>query len=121
MVPPEVLRAAWVKALRSGKYHQQTGQLCRVDGNQTYHCCLGVACRVAIKHGIKIDVKREPDIRGVEFDGDGSNMPRHLVTAFGLNFQDTKVLVNLNDRRGQTFSQIADVIEKLPIRGPNDA
>lgn len=32
----------WVKALRSGKYKQGVGYLCRVNSKGKKHCCLGV-------------------------------------------------------------------------------
>ena len=41
-------RELWMTALRSGKYKQTTGTLADQDG----HCCLGVACDLAVKAGI---------------------------------------------------------------------
>jgi hypothetical protein len=34
----------WVKALKSGKFEQTTGQL--FDNKENKYCCLGVACRL---------------------------------------------------------------------------
>ncbi len=42
---PEV-KAEWLKALRSGKYKQTVGSLCRVEAGQLCYCCLGVLCDV---------------------------------------------------------------------------
>jgi len=47
----------WLEALRSDEYKQGTDTLCTptVDGDR--HCCLGVACEVAVKAGIFITKK----------------------------------------------------------------
>jgi hypothetical protein len=58
-VTPEEVGALWVRALRSGDYEQTTGRLTRVDDDGTMrHCCLGVLCELAVKHGV---VKREDE------------------------------------------------------------
>lgn len=46
---PKKVKAAWVKALRSGKYKQGANSLKYEYDNETYFCCLGVAkeCKLA--------------------------------------------------------------------------
>lgn len=41
----------WIKALRSGEYEQGEKFLKQV-GDKTVHCCLGVACEVAVEQGL---------------------------------------------------------------------
>jgi hypothetical protein len=97
-------RAKWVKALRSGRWKQGTGRLhCRhsVTGKLT-HCCLGVASRVC---------KMPP-----EFEARGAEQltlsGAHLL---GLDHRHMFHLIYANDSEGKNFSQIADMIEALPM------
>lgn len=51
----------WVEALESGEYKQDTdrlGVLTVVDdeGNTVSHCCLGVACELAVLDGVAMQV-----------------------------------------------------------------
>ena len=105
-----------VNALRSGKYHQTTK--CLTDGKGKF-CCLGVACQIAIKNGIKI--KRE----GICYDGTSSILPKRVRNWFGFHKNDpvcsdvlgqTKTLVERNDG-GESFRQIADAIEYTFLKG----
>ena len=100
----------WIAALRGGKYHKTTGMLCRVVSGQSSHCCLGVACRVAIKNGIDIVVK---NIGGsVEFDGNQSDLPIKLMKLFGVDGADQGNLIRMNDADRVSFRQIANYIEE---------
>lgn len=49
-------RKKLARALRSGKYKQGTLRLCSPITES--YCCLGVACEVAIKNGVKLKKKR---------------------------------------------------------------
>jgi len=112
----------WVKALRSGKYKQGKELLKEEDR----FCCLGVACDIYLKaHGDKW-ANLYNDGVGWIYD-DNTALPPLVRDWFGIkscsgNFGDVggdKVegstsLVGLNDDRGFSFEQIADVIEKNP-------
>ena len=55
---PKAIKTRWVKALRSGKYKQTTGQLreCDDDGKPVGYCCLGVLCDITQKEsGLRWD------------------------------------------------------------------
>ena len=43
----------WLQALESGKYKQTKGALVRGAGKEKRYCCLGVACVIGEKNGIK--------------------------------------------------------------------
>lgn len=121
----------WVEALRSGEYPQTEGKLTRWGAglspalNRTYpvgHCCLGVACELAVKDGVEINVMH--DERGyVHYDGEDNYLPPSVVEWLGFTKSassqgvykedDNRVLslAKLNDE-GSTFNEIADVIEE---------
>lgn len=44
---PEI-KKRWIEALRSGKYNQGRGYLCKDDS----FCCLGVLCELAMEDGV---------------------------------------------------------------------
>ena len=104
----------WVKALRSGEYHQGKGQL--VD-NQDNFCCLGVLCNIA-----------PGDVRGnwSQDDcgccwymyGEDRVLPKKIMEWAGMSHDDGSMymddtnicLMELNDY-GASFDEIADIIE----------
>ena len=95
------LKAAWIKALRSRGYRQTTAAL--QSGPRNY-CCLGVLCRVAER---TTDFK--PRINdGVLLGGtlkmQGNN--------FGLTKKQQNVLIKMNDQKGESFTTIAEYIQK---------
>jgi len=102
----EELRAAWLEALRSGKYKQGKNFLC--NRNLEY-CCLGVLCEVA-----GIPKVKEDDL--FSFDYSSASLPAFLKEKVGLysslgNSKDvTPSLSALNDN-GNSFSEIADLLE----------
>lgn len=114
---PAEARALWVTALRSGKYQQGQGALLR---NGKY-CCLGVACEVAIAHGVPISrVLRGGDTL---FGGAGEQLPGivrdwlGLVNMNGVYVEDDfspRALYADNDHCWKSFAQIADIIESNP-------
>jgi hypothetical protein len=107
---PKGFATKWVKALRSGKYVQTTGQLFRdaVSFNRPIgYCCLGVACKVAgvedryLSSKGTIPVKRNDDDI---FNG---------VTPKLRNNSDLQArLWELNDQKEYGFRRIATWIEK---------
>ena len=110
------LLKAWVAALRSGKYHQAQMALCNVRGNQTFHCCLGVACRVMSKNGVKIDVGHN-EFDELTFNGEANELTEELREKLGITAEEQQTLVGMNDDEGSSFRDIADFIEEDIING----
>ena len=121
------IKTHWIKALRSGDYEQGTQCLAafKLDSSEVIEfCCLGVLCELAVKAGI---VER-PSPRGKEFGyqqpGDSiveyNFLPQIVMDWAGLSDSDpvlgkTAASVTcsvLNDRRRNSFAQIADAIDK---------
>jgi hypothetical protein len=110
---------AWVKALRSGKYKQTIGQLTEVNpetGEIVGHCCLGVACELALKAGVPL--KTETQNYYVRYNKESSLiLPTMVQKWLGLSClngqfgDDGKSLASENDT-GKSFKQIARIIEQ---------
>lgn len=128
---PEV-KAAWVAALRSGEFQQGKHTLVsRLDVGAKY-CCLGVLCELAVRAGVATKNNRltSNDVNyGVKGDWESVQLPQVVQAWAGLDSADPTVehnersisgiavtrlstLSGLNDTRGYTFAQIADVIEE---------
>jgi hypothetical protein len=115
---PEI-KAAWVKALRSGDYEQARGSLSaiRLDG-KTGYCCLGVLAEISPYDYLKNDAYPNAEIADWASDGPWTihtegNSP-HLAAfcpVVALPSGERKPLSFLNDIQDLTFSQIADLIE----------
>lgn len=123
---PEI-KAKWIAALRSGEYQQTHGVLEQVVKNSDRgagFCCLGVLCKLAADEGVVVrhfdpDSTRPNAMYGAEEVGGfppdevnewaGTNVSRYFVLA-REDFKSS--LADLNDNRGYTFEQVADVIEK---------
>lgn len=94
-----------VAALRSGKYQQGQGRLCK-DGK---YCCIGVLCEI-----MEIPKKQLGDL--TLYAGAGVSMPDDylkqsgLYSQFGSSGGNGSDLAALNDK-GYAFEQIADIIE----------
>jgi len=95
----------WLKALRSGKYEQGQGALCRKEEvwdskrsrykmNKKY-CCLGVACAIGITQPAREDGTRS-----------GGYVSNRFLTS-----ETQKDLANMNDN-GVSFKKIAQWISK---------
>ncbi len=80
------LKQKWVEALRSGKYTQ----LRHGFYDSKHHCCLAVLSAVAGDAPLDFP------------DGAKIGLPRPERTA----------LIEMNDREGSSFAEIADYIEK---------
>ena len=97
-------KAAWIEALRSGKYKQGQAVLRRIerDGSAT-HCCLGVLS--------EIKGFTDPDMVS-----DGGLLYPHVAAIGCLTNQEINKLWNMNDSQRRTFAEIADYIEaKIPV------
>jgi len=114
MKPNKKLLRKWVTALRSGKYHQTTGTLCKVKKGQSFHCCLGVLCRVLVKEDIGVEANKNND-NVIDFSYKGkshdASLPDTINDLVGLPVDVESDLVTMNDNRGATFKQIADHIK----------
>ena len=91
------LKAAWVKALRSGEYRQGKGWL-RRDGT---HCCLGVLCEIT-QPANPVDAEPWSEFGYRPFDEQWPGV--------GLEPEFAHVVGRMNDD-GLAFSEIADYIE----------
>lgn len=108
----------WVAALRSEQYKQAKLALEKPNGN----CCLGVACREAIKDGLSMTVIPTGPINFcVTFGGKTTELPesvrKHFVlkSSHGHYGTDGKQsLMADNDVFNKTFAEIADIIESEP-------
>jgi|SRR5688500_2127325 len=103
----------WVAALRSGEYEQGHGAL--HDHNDKF-CCLGVACEVALKAGVKMPVT--PHGNYIRYGQEISHLPTVVQEWLGLPVMDPFVApmvsaVSANDGHRWSFEQIADSVEAL--------
>jgi len=100
-------------ALRSGDYNQGFGALETKAG----FCCLGVACVVAEKNGVKVNrVSGIQTLEGNTFLSQKNVIDWYGFRSFSAKFTlagDTSELslINLNDVYKFSFDQIADIIE----------
>jgi hypothetical protein len=98
------IKAAWITALRSGKFQQARGAL-RTPTNK--FCCLGVLCELV--HPDRWDNSGR-EWRHCDF---GSMPSWEVLAAAGLDDDDSpETLANMNDE-GRSFAEIADYIEKI--------
>ena len=121
----------WVDALRSDEYKQGFEALFDGEG----HCCLGVACEVALANGAikklpwKFDEKAPryangtlpPDVRAwFGFDGDNPVVGVSTRAAHDCGWPDCErkgqsvniIASTANDDEGWSFNQIADSVEE---------
>jgi hypothetical protein len=117
----------WVDALKSGKYPQAKYRLTLLKKDQSLigHCCLGVACELAIQDGVQISIRttdanlgeKEGEILAKEYEGNFGLLPTKVQKWLGLAYRaggfGFSSLAQLNDS-GKTFAEIAAVIESDP-------
>lgn len=97
----------WLRALRSGKYHQTQERLEDIHG----YCCLGVACKVIIP-------KKKQEIGWDGLLGETPNEQKHAPNwlkeiDYDFAVKTGVALTDLNDDCNYTFEQIADVLDKV--------
>ncbi len=101
----------WVEALRSGEYKQTSTRLERL-GTVNSYCCLGVACKVAEKEGIKLEFNSIGELAGAGLENQTAVMKWLKITNPDGYYSNRKQsLMNDNDSQGKTFPEIADIIE----------
>jgi hypothetical protein len=96
----------WIMALRSGEYSQGVTCLYKVIDETPSYCCLGV---YGVLNGGEIDSLKG----GIILDGDDfrkSYLPDESMSQEAQDFFST-----LNDAEKQSFTQIADIIETMPL------
>lgn len=117
----EAIKQEWVAALRSGEYTQGIAVL---SGKEGKDCCLGVLCKLAVKHsvivppteygrcfvyGYKMDSAILPDevCDWAKISADG-----YLQEPFNSKYTGGNIsaLTSANDD-GYSFNEIADIIE----------
>lgn len=120
------VKAKWIKALRSGKYHQCEGLLKEDitlnDGTEAPgYCCLGVLAEVAGLEEAKI--VGGAFFGGPDSDGDwevpeletrkliGTPLPKGYVDKLA-GFNDGKAMIGNKDGDAWSFKRIASWIEK---------
>lgn len=119
----------FVEALRSGEYTQGQDALEYVSNNGTIlNCCLGVACRVAVKDGLNIEISIKSSAR--TFDGAGGFLPESVQDWLGIEGRNPALDIgrdgvshgatHLNDTDRWTFAQIADAFERTYLTDENE-
>lgn len=99
------IKEAWLKALRSEKYAQGYGQLCRTgDDGVDHFCCLGVLIDIAADGDWRLTQK------GWTFKGQRCIPPAAFLDEVGLDWDLSNELAEDNDE-GLSFKQIANKIE----------
>lgn len=117
----------WVEALRSGEFKQTTSYLHWKEEGKSSFCCLGVACELALRDGVKLlvtsaDIEDSSEEGAVSYDTEYDSLPASVVEWLGiidwigtlptgLTKLDELSLATLNDN-GKNFNEIADIIEK---------
>ena len=101
------VKKKWLKALRSGKYKQTTGQLKR----DNKFCCLGVLCDIHAKENNKRWNQKNT------YHHNSGSLPIHVKKWAALNESNPRYkgkyvyLAAANDNR-MSFKRIANIIEK---------
>lgn len=112
-----IIKAKWVKALRSGRYRQAKGQLWVDDlfpPNRSGYCCLGVLMAEAMPNTL------EEGKWGRAYTGSACNndfrelgmIPDDIAVLWDLDLDAQEELTGLNDERDWSFKRIATWIEK---------
>ena len=106
-IDPEI-KVAWVAALRSDAYKQDSSSFQLVGEHG--HCCLGVLCDILPNTTWKAASKE-----AVYIDPASKHIPAGIAKTIGLTDDAQSVLSDLNDadgsRGGMNFDGIADFIE----------
>lgn len=113
-MPNLVNLAKWADALESGEYEQGSHAL--RYGNR--HCCLGVACELAIRDGVPVEVGRysmNDDLH--TYDGESGGLPERVQEWLGVEHRDVPIgayrsAVSMNDFQGASFREIAAAIRE---------
>lgn len=100
----------WVERLESGKVKQTTRMLARKRNKSYSYCCLGVACELAVKNGVKIS--REKTRYGLSYDCRSHSLPQVVSDWLGIDYDAEAELVTMNDIESLSFKEIAEFLRK---------
>jgi hypothetical protein len=107
-----------VDALRSGEYQQGHGYLKYEDvGGASLHCCLGVACEIAILNGVPVASRVSEDGITTRFDGSLALLPRRVRDWYGFDAAVPRLI--LENGSGEEATAMNDGLDPLngdPIR-----
>ena len=116
------IKKLWVNALRSGKYKQGRGSLCKTTTEKgktvTEYCCLGVLGDVAVdaywekNPTVPLIGGKQVTEYGLIDEVNTGFLPNSVEKQLGLTRSRTDKLVELNDDSEFSFDDIADYIEK---------
>ena len=87
---------AWLAALRSGSFAQCQGKLTRIVGGQLSHCCLGVACELALASGVPMEQETftsHENLSWRRYDYDQNFAPVAVLNWVGLKTREGRFLV----------------------------
>lgn len=111
----------WVAALRSGDYQQGVGAL-QTEGNK--FCCLGVACEIAMIHGIELTFYQGSgeDSNFISYDACSTFLPAKVAAWLGIGYDQHSSFIDVaisnslsataaNDNNKMSFDEIADAVE----------
>lgn len=121
----KVNMALWADGLDSGRFKQGQGALARIVGGEKFYCCLGVACEIAMEHGVALEVGVGQG-GYVTFDGTSSYLPVRVGEWLGVMregdvmLSDTVTAVSANDGYDWPFTQIAAAIRARYVEGNGD-
>lgn len=120
-----------VDALRSGEFAQATDALTRLtsylidigggEATGETHCCLGVACIIAMRNGVELRMEDHGSIR--YYNEESQHLPPVVRNWFGFDSNSPAILdeymqiqdsAEFNDA-GHPFDQIADAFERTYI------
>lgn len=119
------VKAAWLRALRSGKYKQGRETLCqaRTPENPAKWCCLGVLADVAVDGEWEFfdnEYEQKWVLKITDALDDtvvcDTSLPGYILRELGLTAGTQERLIDLNDgtviSKGKSFKQIAKWIEE---------
>lgn len=121
-------KTPWVEALRSGRFNQNKevlkGDIYDGDGEpigEVGYCCLGVLCEISGGEFVSDATHRVSYVVVNGIRNDDEELNSSLLDYFGINSEQQKVLIKLNDGDEDLtgrfvpavdFNAIADYIEE---------
>jgi len=116
------IKKLFLKDLRSDEYDQVQGTLVETscEGNDSF-CCLGLLCNIYAEQEGKYWDDAETGAFEDCLDTSDTTLPYFVQEWSGIETDDGQFkyrngvksnLVHLNDEKGKTFKEIADVIER---------
>jgi hypothetical protein len=123
----------WVQALESGQYQQGKRALAQVEVGTSKawykpwtwrrtpivkYCCLGVACEVALQHGVNLRKKTRGGFGTVQYGESNMLLPHEVVDWLDCTTPNPyvaphKLATEANDRLYWTFPRIAQELRNL--------